>query len=344
MYHADMIDFKETGDSIRRENSKRAKDHRGPGWSRRQFVQAFAVAGALLPHVTLGKDKTMNRRPLCIFSKHLQWCASYEEMAEVAAVAGFDGVDLAVRKGGHVEPEAVAERLPEAVRAVRAAGLDVYMVTTGIIDPEEAHTLSFLKTAGELGIGFYRFGMFSYDDPHDIQSSMQRLKPRLKTFEKLNAKHRIHGAIQNHAGTRVGGPVWDLGILLDGLDAAWMGCQYDVRHATVEGGTAWPLGLALLKDRIRITAIKDFRWVEREGRWSLQNVPLGEGMVDFRRYFQLVKRYELEGPISLHFEYDLGGVEHGRGLGSVDRDKIIASMSRDVKTLRDFLEEAGVSP
>src|SRR4051794_43589 len=88
---------------------------------------------------------------LTVFSKHLQWAPAYDDMAEFAAEAGFDGVDLTVRAGGHVLPERVASDLPRAVGAVRKAGLQVPMITAGIVDAESPHAEEILRTASVLG-------------------------------------------------------------------------------------------------------------------------------------------------------------------------------------------------
>lgn len=78
--------------------------------------------GALLPlmHGNLFSGfNTNSKSPLKIhiFSKHLQFL-NYQDMAEAAAEIGFDGVDLAVRPGGHVVPEKVGNDLPKAVKAL----------------------------------------------------------------------------------------------------------------------------------------------------------------------------------------------------------------------------------
>jgi sugar phosphate isomerase/epimerase len=52
---------------------------------------------------------------IAIFSKHLEFLEG-EELAKGAKEIGFDGIDLAVRKGGHVEPERVRQDLPGADR------------------------------------------------------------------------------------------------------------------------------------------------------------------------------------------------------------------------------------
>lgn len=326
---------------------KLEKNDRSIDLTRREFLAALAAAGASIPVAgfaknakTTTKDKS-NKRKICIFSKHLQWL-DYDAMGETAAEIGFDGVDLTVRPGGHVSPERAEEDLPRAVEAVRKAGLDVSMMTTRVIDPRDSYTEPILKTASQLGIGYYRMGYLNYDDSLGVSESLESHKPQLRDLAAMNKHYNIHGAYQNHAGTRVGGPVWDLWILLKDLDPRWIGCQYDVRHATLEGGNSWPLGLKLLSPYIKITAIKDFRWTENNGKWRSENCPLGEGMVDFKEYFGLVKQYNIDGPISLHFEYPLGGADKGKTKLTIEREKVTDTMRRDVGILKAWLMEANL--
>jgi sugar phosphate isomerase/epimerase len=319
-----------------------------PGLSRRHFIGSLIAAGAVLPAVGPASavpakpPKRKTTLPICVFSKHLQFLP-YDEMAAAALDAGFDGVDLTVRPGGHVLPEDVEAGLPRAVEAVRKAGLDVHMMTTDITDPRDDRSVAILATAAELGVRYYRMGYLSYDDNLGITGSIEHHRSAMGELAALNRRFEIHGAYQNHQGTRVGSPVWDLWMLLEGLDPESIGVQYDVRHAVVEGGTAWPLGLKLLAPFIRITAIKDFVWTPEDGSWRLTNVPLGDGMVDFGRYFSIVRENEVAGPISLHFEYPMPGEREERISLAERRRQTVDVMRRDVERLRSMMAEAGLS-
>src|SRR4051812_4438291 len=66
---------------------------------------------------------------VAVFSKHLQFLDG-EGLARAAAEMGFDGIDLTVRAGGHVEPARVAQDLPPLVSLIRKHNLDVPMVTS----------------------------------------------------------------------------------------------------------------------------------------------------------------------------------------------------------------------
>ena len=278
---------------------------------------------------------------ISIFSKHLQWL-SYAEMAQVAAGMGFDGIDITVRPDGHVLPENVAVDLPKAVDAVRKTGLNVYMITTAIVDADDPITRTILKTASELGIRHYRTGWFKYDDKKSVEASLEEYKRKLEKLALLNKEYSITGEYQNHSGAYFGAPIWDLFTVLNRIKLPWIGSQYDILHATVEGANTWPIGLKLLKPFIRSIDIKDFQWAKKDGQWVSEIVPLGEGLVDFKNYFAHLKQYEIRVPISMHYEYSLGGAEHGHTSLSIDSEDVIHAMKRDLQALRGMLLTAGI--
>ncbi|MGY8915088.1 MAG: sugar phosphate isomerase/epimerase, partial [Flavobacteriales bacterium] len=76
------------------------------------------------------------------------------------------------------------------------------------------------------------------------------------------------------------------------------------------------------------------------GRWEAINVPIGEGMVDFKKYFKLLKHYHLKPPVSLHLEYDLGGAEKGDREISVDKKLVFDAMKRDLNKVQQLWKEA----
>jgi sugar phosphate isomerase/epimerase len=277
-----------------------------------------------------------------VFSKHLQW-RDYAGMAETAREVGFDGVDLTVRPRGHVLPERVKDDLPKAVEAVRKAGLLMEMMTTGITDPRDSRTREILETASALGIRYYRTGSFRYDRDRGIPEQLNQLRPVFRDLAALNEEYALHGALQNHCGGRtVGAPVWDIWELVKDLDRKWMGCQFDIRHATVEGGMAWPIHFRLIAPHVVTIIAKDFLWRKTEKGWRAVNCPLGEGMVDFPRYFAMVKKARIPGPISVHYEYPIGGAEHGAGKLTMPAAEVVAAMRRDLSLLKRWFRQAGL--
>jgi sugar phosphate isomerase/epimerase len=169
-----------------------------------------------------------------------------------------------------------------------------------------------------------------------MPENLDIIKKSFEKLEKINREYGVSGNYQNHSGRRVGGPVWDLYHLLKNCDPSYIGVQYDIRHATVEGGESWPLGMKLLAPWIQTTDIKDFIWQKNEkGVWQIVNVPLGEGMVDFKTYFEIYKSMKIEAPVSIHFEYDLGGAEHGNGETTMSMEKIESFFKKDLQFLQN---------
>src|ERR1700730_10998911 len=106
------------------------------------FDYAFSRRALLSTGAALcasGLSKAAEEKPasgklkVAIFSKHLQFLRG-EALAAGAGEIGFDGIDLAVRKGGHVEPERVRQNLPGLVAAIRSHCLEVPMLITDIVD------------------------------------------------------------------------------------------------------------------------------------------------------------------------------------------------------------------
>lgn len=320
--------------------------------TRRDFISksAAVVAGVstglnafgttnVFPSLPLVTDTT---RPIHIFTKCLQFL-NYDEMAELVARQGFDGADLAVRSGGQVLPENVETDLPKAMKALKKAGVGSNMIVTNINNADDKYTRPILKTMADLGIKYYRIGYFDYDPNISMPQNLDFIKRSFEKLEKINREYGVSGNYQNHSGRRVGGPVWDLYLLLKDCDPAFIGVQYDIRHATVEGGESWPLGMKLLAPWIQTNDIKDFIWLKNEkGEWKIINVPLGEGMVDFKTYFELYKSMKIEAPFSIHYEYDLGGAEHGNKKTTMSLEKIEAFFKADLQFLKNQLIKYGL--
>jgi len=310
--------------------------------SRRGFLSTVAktaaavgMSGLLAQAEVKGQGQARDRAlDVNVFSKCLQWL-DYPGMAGITAEAGFDGVDLTVRAGGHVLPERVEDDLPKAVEAATKTGIHIRMIVTDITDPRDARTERILQTAGRLGVRHYRLGAYRYNDSDPILAQLDEIKPRLRDLAALSSQHGVAATFQNHSGAGyVGAPLWDVYYLLRDLDPRWMGVQFDIRHAVVEGGQTWPIDLRLLARSINTLAVKDFYWARQDAGWTAVNCPLGAGMVDLPKYVKMLRRYAVSGPVSLHFEYPLGGAEHGLRKITVPRQTVLDALRADVERLR----------
>ena len=311
---------------------------------RRNFIQttglsAAAIAlsvNALANSTTSGKSV---KRPLCAFTKCLQFL-NFDQIAEVLARTRFDGADITLRPGGQIEPENVKTELPKAVKTLQKSGITMPMMVTAVTDTDNPVDVTLLQVAADSGISHYRMGWLAYDLTKTIQQNLDSFKGKFERLAKLNEKLGIHGGYQNHSGLHVGAPVWDLYDLVKDVDPKYLGIQYDIRHAVTDGGYSWLLGMKRVEPWIRTICIKDFVWgKDPKGTWRHQNVLLGEGMVNFDQFLQEYATLKIEAPISMHFEYDLGGAETGKKVTTMDPEKIYGMMKKDLDWLRASMKK-----
>ncbi|MCX6327478.1 MAG: sugar phosphate isomerase/epimerase [Bacteroidia bacterium] len=309
---------------------------------RRNFIKTtgLSVAGISLAGPGLAKSIMADRtykRPVCAFTKCLQFL-TLDQMGEVMGRLGFDGADVPVRPDGHIEPKNVKADLPQAVKILSKYGVEMPMIVTAITDPSEPFALDTLQAASDSGIKYYRTGTYKYDLSRSIQQNLDEHKKTIEKLAALNEKLGIHGGYQNHSGMNIGSPVWDLFELMKDVDPRYMGIQYDIRHAVTEAGYSWKLGMKRIAPWIRTIDIKDFVWGKNpNGEWRHQNVPLGEGMVNFDEFLKEYASLKIEAPISIHYEYDLGGAESGKKETIMDHEKIYGLMKKDLDWFRKNL-------
>lgn len=313
--------------------------------SRREFIKTSSatLAGVVIsPQIFAGSIiPDAKPYPICVFTKSLQFL-DYDRLGETLAQVGFDGADLSVRKGGHVLPENIKVDLSKAINALKKSGISVPMMVTDINNPDDPQIEQLLGTASEFGIKFYRMAYLNYDKGKSIQESLNNHKKSIEKLEKINRKFSIHGGYQNHPGTMVGAPLWDLYWLLKDSNPDNIGVQYDIGQAVMEGSESWPLALKLLSPWIKTTVIKDFDWQKKNEKWQKNYVQLGKGMVDFDAYLKEYTELNITGPITIHYEYDLGGAQSGRINPTMSLDDITVYLKNDLKWLKNKLNEHGI--
>src|SRR6185437_11654245 len=104
----------------------------------------------------------------------------------------------------------------------------------------------------------------------------------LARLAELNRRYQVCSMYHTHSGEGlVGASIWDLYIVMRDLDPAFMGVNFDVAHATIEGGLGgWINSFHITGPHLRGLAVKDFVWAKDDrGRWDANWVPLGQGMV-----------------------------------------------------------------
>ncbi len=244
---------------------------------------------------------------MVMFSKKL---AEYDigGVGRVVSQLGFDGVDLTVRPGGHILPVDAKDKLPAAMETLQSHGLEVPMITTGVTSADEAHASEVFEAASECGVEYLKLGYWHYEGFGSIARQLKEVRSKLVGIQGLAAENGIIVGIHIHSGdfmTATGGMV---SRILEGMDTKYLGAYIDPGHMVLEGGrSGWRLGMDLLRDVIKMVAVKDFGWEKDPKvakRWSLRHMPLDEGMVPWPEVFGYLKGVSFDGPVSFHSEYE----------------------------------------
>jgi sugar phosphate isomerase/epimerase len=268
------------------------------------LAAAAAVAGATGP--AAAQTTAPGTRTYCLFSKHLP-DLNWSDVGKETKAAGFAGVDLTVRAGGHVLPERAVDDLPRALDAIRAHGLAVPMITTDLTSAASPVARPLLTTAARHGVAFFKTGYWRYTAARDVRAQVHAASQAIAGLAALAAECGIVMGVHNHAGY-IAGAIWDIAPTMDTLDSTSAGYYFDPRHAVAEGGGGtWKAAANLVAPRLKMVALKDFAWAKTARGWQPRDCPLGEGMVDWPWFAAALRDAKFAGPISLHLEYEIAG-------------------------------------
>jgi sugar phosphate isomerase/epimerase len=292
---------------------------------RREFIEssAAAMAGLALANRGAAQAPAADRRyQFCAFTKYMQTLNADQLGAAVAAIE-MTGIEAPVRRGGHFSMEEAPDKLPPFVEALKRHGVEVTILCTDVLAVDTPGAEACLRTAQQVGISHYRMGSYRYDLARPVLAQLAEIRPALAELAALNREIGIQGLYQNHCGADVvGAAVWDIYNQIADLPSKDLALAFDIRHATVEAGLAWPAVFNAVQEHIGAVFVKDFVW---DGARA-ENAPLGQGRVD-PEFFKLLARSNFAGPVSVHVEY----------LEDQDAAVNAAAISRDFETLKSWL-------
>ena len=76
---------------------------------------------------------------------------SYNELADLIAELGFDGIEGTIRPGGQITPEQVPDELPKLMAALKKRGLEMTIMASGINNADEKQNVQQLEIASNFG-------------------------------------------------------------------------------------------------------------------------------------------------------------------------------------------------
>jgi sugar phosphate isomerase/epimerase len=286
------------------------------GLTRRQLLAgAAACASPGAAQFRAGNGPKLRTTPaVCLYSQ-LLIKIGYDELGPILRGLGVDGCDLSVQEGGHVKPELSAVDLMRAIEAITGVGLDVPVITTAYTNISDPTIRNVAGIAGEMGVPVFKAGHWKYN-AGEIEARLMEVQRDLGGLAALARAVNMSLAIPNLAGENVGEAVWDINMMIRSTDPRTVGYDFDIGSATAEGGMGgWTIALRLALPRLKMVTARDFVWSKDAGGvWRLTPCPLGEGMVDWPKFFGTLARARFAGPVSIQMDYqpkdELAAIRH----------------------------------
>jgi sugar phosphate isomerase/epimerase len=271
---------------------------------------------------------------LCGYSQNLIK-VPYPQLGFIAQQVGYEGVDLTVMEGGHVNPHITNVDLVRAFESVRGVGLEIPMISTTITSPGDQTAYPILAITGHTQVHLYRLGFWPYSTRPgtvpDVQRRLAEVRNDLISLVALARNYQMVAMFPNRAGGFVGEALWDAQAIIGDMDPQWIGYYFDPSQATAEGGVSgWEIALRLALPRLKAIAVQDFTWARNGTGWKMRMCPMGEGVVDWQAFFQILAAAKYTGPISIHQEYTA-------------QDEV-AAMNKDLEFVRTHVKQAWNPP
>ncbi|MFC1582765.1 sugar phosphate isomerase/epimerase family protein [Planctomycetota bacterium] len=247
---------------------------------------------------------------------------------------GADGMDLCVRPEYVVTPESAGTELAPAVEKIRAAGLDVPMITANFdfVDPGMEGTEPMLAAMDAADVRLIKLGYYSYKPGEmDFWKKVEDIRAKFEKYEKLAAAHNVTICYHTHSDLNMGNNASAIMALLEGRDPAYMAAYLDTAHIMIDG-EPWPMALDIVGPYLKIVAAKDFVYEKEEGQPAkIGWVPAGEGLLQWPELFRELIKRDFDGPVSIHGEFE-------RGFDS--KDEFFDVLRDEVACIRKAYQEA----
>ena len=265
--------------------------------------------------------------PLMVFTK--PWKSpSLEALADHVAALGFDGVELPVRPGFQVEPDAVEENLPKAQAVFRARGLKIASVAGNLDEPT-------IRACGAAERPILRV-MLRIQPELGYARSVEAFRRQVETLTPLLRETGVVVGLQNHAGDFVGSAI-GLMEVLGPLEKDCAQAVLDFGH-TALAGEPEPIALDIAAPRLALVNLKnaiqrlDAEDAEGVKTWKRHWTRGRGGLTSWRTAVAELARRDYPGAICLTAEY------HDADGKPVSGEAVDSLIRADVAFLREILK------
>jgi len=275
-----------------------------------------AAPQRVTPEVAAARAKPGARPLLCAYSGCFAKIP-YAQLPEIIGSMGYDGMDLTVMPGGHVDPSRYMVDLDRAFQTFQDAGIELPMVTTSFTSPSQTYAYAILYVSAELGARFCRLGTWPPPLPPEASGQLTNIRAAmmrndLAQFAATGLRCNITPLLANHAGSFPGRSIPEVEAMLTGIELKAFGYCFDPVQAIIEGlpasgarsANAWEGGLQAALPRLGAVALSDVALDgDADGAVKPRLCALGEGVIDWKKFFSVLAAARFHGPVSMHMDY-----------------------------------------
>src|SRR5580658_822886 len=275
--------------------------------TRRQALAGMALAASLsrlAAQKVRGGPMPRGSPALCLYSDQMRQLG-YSEMGQILGMLGFDGVEITAQTGGKVPLEGNIDlHLERSIEAMTGSGIEVPVVSTSLTTATNKALQTIMWWVSEMGVPIFRPGHWKIEEGNVAASAMTAQR-EISWLAQLGRNTKLEVALHNSTADFVGSNVAELNALIRPLDPL-IGFDFDIGYATAASDPAGGLAaLQIALPRLKAATVRDVAWTaDAAGAKKLTQCPLGEGTVDWPKFFGALAQANFTGPITLEVEYE----------------------------------------
>lgn len=255
------------------------------------------------------------------------------ELAEAVVSLGVKGVELLVRDGSQVTPHNVAHRLSTVVDTLRASGVEVSSVATGLASRDDPGAEEIFAACGDNSIRRLRAGLYGYNPREGFATSMRRARLQFNELVRLGRKYQVRPMLKlDGDALQCSGRL--ARELVEGLDPIDVGLYADPGNMVAgRGAEPWEMHFDLLGEYLCCVGVRNCGYfassLDGGVKWTCRWVGLQEGLVPWEQLISLLKQGGYDGPLCLHSPCQ-------------DRTsaEVLEQTKRDVAWVRELVDKA----
>jgi sugar phosphate isomerase/epimerase len=239
-----------------------------------------------------------------------------DDALQLAARAGYEGVELRVHGNCHVSLQELHCRADDIKRKVEAHELElrVYNTCFGINEPGAIDaiidvcsrtrvryfrvTLPLAGVAAVRNLGTERVIVPSYREGMPAADVLRSARLTLQHLARRTKLAGVCALLEIHWGTVMSSFTAAHALVRD-LDPEAIAITFDPANMVIEGKEDWDYGLDLLREHIANVHIKNASWVRQAGNWTWQWDGLQQGMVEWPHLLRLLALRGYRGMLAM---------------------------------------------